>query len=100
MNTLSATYNKIAQRHASLDRLELSDGRSITVGHQSLSHDCLPKFCYRNIIADEQDVSCDNPDCFWEPPIVFDKDAEDAYKQWKEGFEYFITNGSGIEPMD
>jgi len=99
MFTLSDTYDSVTTINISLDRLDLSDGGSVTVDHLLFGQDCLPKTWCGNIIADEQDVSYDNPDCFWEPPIVFDQDAEDAYKQWKGSLEYFIKNGSCIEPM-
>jgi len=100
MNTSVKIYVRVTTLHASLDCLEPLDRQSVGVDHPLLSQDGLADISYGKDVAYEQDVSCDNPDCLWEPPIVLDQDAEDAYKQWKESFEYFIKNGSGIEPMD
>jgi len=94
MITISNTYNKVAPRHASPDRLDCSNGGSIIVDDLSWIHDYLRDTCYGDILASEEDVRSVDEDRLYEPPIVFNQDNKDEYKKYKESFEYLVKNGS------
>jgi len=39
----------------------------------------------------EQNPRDADPDC-WEPPVVFNDEAETAYKVWQESLSYLVEN--------
>lgn len=66
----------------SFDRLDVSD--------------YLPEDYYKHIINSEQDHSCDDPDCLYEPPLVFDQDAEARCRDWEESLLHLEDDISEI----
>jgi hypothetical protein len=47
--------------------------------------------CSQGLAAERSATWCE-PDCLWEPPVVFDEEAEAAYKVWQESLSYLVED--------